>query len=297
MLVTVCTVYGDLLFFTDFLMDLALLFAVSRFGNFKTPFCRLVFGAALGGVFSFLSVLPAFGMLRMWYGKLVFSFLLVKIAFPYLRGKGYVTAFLYFYLIGFAMAGAVICLSWFFRTRGWFDLGFSYTAMGLSAGLLVVLLLSRFGSGYVRKNLRDQSSTERVVIALHGKKVEITALFDTGNELTDPVTRRPVMVAEYNAVKPLLPACFCEVFERESRADAVFAAMAPYAISSRLRLIPFRSLGKNNGMMIGFRPDGIRFPLREKTEANDVVICLYRGAMHTKEHCRCIVNPALLDII
>ena len=32
----VYTIYGDLLFFTDFLMDLTLLWAVCRFGCFKT---------------------------------------------------------------------------------------------------------------------------------------------------------------------------------------------------------------------------------------------------------------------
>lgn len=135
---TVCTVYGDLLFFTDFLMDCALLFAVSRFGNFKTPLFFLIAAAVCGGVYSLISVFPPFGFLRLWYGKLIFSFLLVKLAFPFVHGLRYWTAFLYFYLIGFAMAGAVVCLSWFFRERGWVGAGFSYTAMGLSAGLLLV---------------------------------------------------------------------------------------------------------------------------------------------------------------
>lgn len=293
----VCTVYGDLLFFTDFMMDLALFFAVSRFGNFKTLPFFLVSAAVLGGAYSLFSVLPPFGMLRHWEVKLLVSFVLVKVAFPYLKGKRYFTAFLYFYLIGFAMAGAVICLSWFFQNRGWADAGFSYTAMGLSAALLVVLFLSRFGSGYVRRTLRVNEQTESMIVGLNGKKAKVQALFDTGNELTDPVTRMPVVIAEYDALKPLLPACFCEEFESDRSADRIFAALRPYAISSRLRLIPFNSIGQNNGLLIGFRPDTVCFPARKKKEAKDVVICLYRGAMHTKEHCRCIVNPAILDMI
>ena len=296
---TVCTVYGDLLFFTDFLMDLALFFAVSRFGNFKTPFFFLIAAAFCGGIYSLLSVFPFLSFLRLWYWKAAVSVLLVKLAFPYLKGMRFGTAFLYFYLIGFAMAGAVVCLSWFFREQGWANVGFSYTAMGLSAGLLLVLFLSRRGKSYIRRNLRVNETTEVIDIWLNGKKAELTALFDTGNELVDPVTRLPVVIVEYEAVKPLLPACFCEIYERcePEGADAVLKAMGSYAIASRLRLIPFSSLGRSHGMMLGLKPDRICFPARKKKKAEDVVICFYRGAMHTKEHCRCIVNPAILDEI
>ena len=294
---TVCTVYGDLLFFTDFLMDFALLFCVSRFGNFRTSPLFLVLGASLGGAYSLLSVFPEFAFFRCWQGKLLVSLLLVKAAFPHLRLRQYAVAFVYFYLIGFAMAGAVVCLSWFFRERGWDSAGFSYTAMGLSSALLLVLFLSRYGSGYIHRTLRVNESLEKVVILLDGKRTEITALFDTGNELTDPITRLPVIVAEYDAVKSLLPGCFCEAFETYPSADAVFSALQPYAVSSRLRLIPFHSIGQSNGLLLGVCPDGVSFPGRRKKDVKDVVICLYRGAMHTKEHCKCIVNPAILDMI
>lgn len=297
MLVTLCTVYGDLLFFTDFLMDLALFYGVSRFGNFKTPLIFPVIAAVVGGLYSLFSVLPSFDLLRCKEIKLLMSFLLVKISFPYVKGKGFFVAFVYFYLISFAMAGAVMCLSWFFRGRGWVNMGFSYTAMGLSSAFLVVLLLSRWGSGYVRRTLRINDCLETVTISLDGKNVKVQALFDTGNELIDPVTRIPVIIVEYEAVKSLLPHCFCEVFERGLSADGVFSVLQPHAIASRLRLIPFHSIGESNGLLLGVRPDCISFPLRKKNEVKNVVICLYRGALHTTAHCRCIVNPAIFDMI
>ena len=60
-------------------------------------------------------------------------------------------------------------------------------------------------------------------------------------------------------------------------------------------MIPYTSIGESNGMLLGFCPDGLIFPERKKKEVKDVVICLYRGSMHTRQHCRCIVNPAILD--
>ena len=43
------------------------------------------------------------------------------------------------------------------------------------------------------------------VLSLGEKKVALTALVDTGNTLADPVTGRPVMVAEGAKLGPLLP--------------------------------------------------------------------------------------------
>ena len=296
---TVYTVYGDLLFFTDFLMDIALLVAVRRFGNFKTRFGFLVAAAALGGVYSLLAVLPGFVHLRLWIVKLLFSLLMVKVAFPYLTGKRFFTAFIYFYLIGFAMAGAVLGLSWLFRDGGWDNMSYSYTALGLSAALLLALTLSRWGSSYVRRNLRENEVTETVIIGLDGKKVNLVALFDTGNELTDPVTHLPVAVVEYDAVKEILPADFCAVFSRlgADHPDRALLELGSSPIAPRLRLIPFSSIGRSNGMMLGIRPDQLSFPMRKEKTAEDVVICFYRGTMHTRENCRCIVNPAILDLM
>ena len=45
----------------------------------------------------------------------------------------------------------------------------------------------------------------RVRLTLGERQVELTGLVDTGNTLTDPVTGRPVMVAEGSRLSPLLP--------------------------------------------------------------------------------------------
>ena len=294
---TLCTVYGDLLFFTDFLMDLALLFAVERFGGFKTRPVFLVLAASCGGVYSLVSLTAAGVFLRLWYGKALFSLFMVWLAFPRLTLKQFFSAYLYFYVVGFVMAGAVLCLSWFFRRSGWFEASFSYTAMGLSAAAVAALALSRWGRGYVRRNLRFNGATEPVILWLNGKKTELTALFDTGNELRDPVTGLPVVIVEFDAVSSLLPPDFKASFLRFPEADRAFSALSASPLSPRLRLIPFSSIGQSNGMMLGLRPDKLCFPQRGKKEAKDVVICFYRGTMRTRMNCRCIVNPAILDMI
>ena len=293
----VYTIYGDLLFFTDFLMDLTLLWAVCRFGCFKTRPVFLILSAFLGGIFSFVSVLPQGLILRSWYGKTLVSLAMTAVAFPKLRLGQFFLAVVYFYMIGFVMAGAVLCLSWFFREQGWYESSFTYTAMGLSAALIVALALSRGGRFYLRKTIRVNDATETVIVVINNKKKELTALFDTGNELTDPLSGFPVAVVEFDAVASLLPREIQDIFYASPNADQAFSALSRTSVASRLRLIPFNSLGESNGMMLGFRPDKLCFPQRKKKESKDIIICFYPGSMETRRHCRCIINPAVLDKI
>lgn len=79
----------------------------------------------------------------------------------------------------------------------------------------------------------------RLRITRGDRTVEVPALFDSGNGLTEPFSGAPVAVAEYGAVADLLSPVW-------ARADAVPPAGA--------RLIPFSSVG-GSGMLPAFRPD------------------------------------------
>lgn len=292
----ICTVYGDLLFFTEFFMDLVLLLTVMRFGNFPSKPANLLGAAFFGGSYGLLSVFPTFLFFREWYWKFICSFLIVKIAFPKISGKRYLIALLYFYLIGFAMAGAVICLSRFFGDEGIGESALPYTAIMLFGAFLPIIFISLWREKRCLKTVYENQLATPVTICYNGKKTELFALFDTGNELVDPVTKLPVVVVEYDAVRSLIPSYLQKVLANENLSpDRIFSKMQTYPISSRLRLIPYSSLGQSHGLMLGMRPDKICFTFRGKKEINKAVIGFYRGTLQTKENCSCIVNPLLLE--
>jgi stage II sporulation protein GA (sporulation sigma-E factor processing peptidase) len=76
-----------------------------------------------------------------------------------------------------------------------------------------------------------------VLIRVGCKTVETKGFYDTGNCLYEPVTHQPVSVIERKAVSLLIDDVACQ---------------------TRLRMIPYRTIGLNNGIMRGFIADEIR---------------------------------------
>jgi len=64
---------------------------------------------------------------------------------------------------------------------------------------------------------------------------------------------------------------------------------------SRFRLIPFTSLGKENGMLIGFRPDYIEVGENaEKKGITDVIIGIYNRALSKNNNYSALLSPELI---
>lgn len=288
-------VYGDLLFLMNLLMDFTLLYGVARFGNFPTRLLRLFLASLLAAFYGLAAVYPQYAVLNGIFCKTLASLAIVKLAFWSCQGKKYLRAVAYFYLLSFLMAGAVMGVTWFFNEKGWSGQVMSFTAMALAFAVLLALMLSRWGMTYVKGNLRRNEGSEEIEICLGGKSVRVSALLDTGNELLDPVTKCPVAVVEFEALKPLLPLDFADSFRGQADVGGILSKFIDTPIGKRMRLIPFSSIGKRNGMLLGVRPDCIRLPQRKGAVVENAVVCLYKGSLHTRESCRCIVNPAILD--
>ena len=64
---------------------------------------------------------------------------------------------------------------------------------------------------------------------------------------------------------------------------------------SRFRLIPFTSLGKENGMLIGFRPDYIEVDQEnEKKGTSNVIVGIYNRSLSKGEKYRALLSPELI---
>lgn len=91
-----------------------------------------------------------------------------------------------------------------------------------------------------------------VLIRAENKQVKVDALLDTGNQLKDPMTGRPVIVVEYTSLKPLLPVQLHPFFEADGDADIweILSSLGGCGAASRFCAIPFQSLGKTEGCFL-----------------------------------------------
>jgi stage II sporulation protein GA (sporulation sigma-E factor processing peptidase) len=108
-------------------------------------------------------------------------------------------------------------------------------------------------------------------IFINNKSIKIKSLIDTGNNLKDPINGSPVIVVENNIIKGILPE----------------------NIENRIRIIPFKAIGLENGILKGYRVDKIEI-LEKKIVKTDVVIAICDFALSKSGEYYALMNPALL---
>lgn len=89
-----------------------------------------------------------------------------------------------------------------------------------------------------------------VEVMLGGKKAAFKALADTGNVLRDPLNGRAVIVGEFEILKEILP-------EGDKLGENLWGYMEKQRERLNMSLVPFKSLGAENGMLFCFLPDRI----------------------------------------
>ena len=134
-------------------------------------------------------------------------------------------------------------------------------------------------------------------VAFENGIIMLSALIDTGNSLYDPLTDSPVVVVEFNAIKNILPLEIQNIFDESIEDDlaSVTQIVSSSKWLSRFRLIPFKSLGKENGMLIGFKPDYIEVGENTKIRgARNVIIGIYNRALSKNDNYNALLGPELI---
>jgi stage II sporulation protein GA (sporulation sigma-E factor processing peptidase) len=217
------TLYLDVLMGVEFLVDLLLLIGADRLSGHRSVHRRYLTAAGIGAVYGGLCVKPGLGVFSGAVGRVAVLGVMGLTAYA---GHGdWIRRCVLFALLSMALGGAVVCLQ---RPGIW--------ALILSAATLCALCVfgfrGRIGARYLPVRIRDR-----------GEDLRFTALVDTGNTLTDPVTGRPVLVVSGSIGRKLTG---LTVRELEDPASAVLRCSA-------IRLIPYSVIGKEGGVLAAKR--------------------------------------------
>jgi stage II sporulation protein GA (sporulation sigma-E factor processing peptidase) len=268
-------VYVDIMFLINLVMDFFIMWATAKLVGVKIVLQRLLAAALLGAIYSVGSVFPE---LSTWYDfpiKIIFSALLVILAFWPDSWKQFFKLWGYFYGVSFAMAGATIGSSYLFKSLPQAaNSGFSYLWLG--GGICCALFLGTYGDRIMRERVIPQVMNCPVAVRFGSNWCEGSGFIDTGNNLIDPLTNRPVVIAEYQLISACFPVDVRTALETNRLQGDLFDALADTSWAHRVRMIPFTSIGKSHGLMVGVRSDELAVQAGNKrlTKAG-VVVGLY----------------------
>lgn len=293
----------DILILENVVMNYLILLLTSKFSKIRISNLRIFTGALIGA--SYVAILVLLPNLKMYYttfSKILLSLLMVAVTFSPSKVIPFFKTLAIFYVSTFIFAGAAFAFLYFNQNGGFVRNGFVYvfsdskwTMLFLSI-ITVGIILRIFWDIFEQKILKANVLIP-LRIAFENGMIDLFALVDTGNSLHDPLTNAPVVVVEFKAIKNILPLEIQKIFE-ESKEDDLVRVTSVVSDSkwfSRFRLIPFCSLGKENGMLIGFKPDYIEVgDNAEKKGVTDVIIGIYNRALSKSDNYNALLSPELM---
>ncbi|MEW6182610.1 MAG: sigma-E processing peptidase SpoIIGA [Bacillota bacterium] len=295
------TVYVDELLANNMLMNYAILHLTAKLAGLPYRFLRLITAATVGSLYVMFIFFPEGGRIFNFSGKLALSALVVLIAFAPLSWRRFLGAWALFFGVSFAMGGVVLGINSLVggtAAEGGLN-DYAYLWPGILIALILVVVAGTKGA-FLRRRLAEGFFRVPITIRMGLKKVELEALLDTGNQLIDPVSRYPVVIAEYDSVKDFMPPELREALEARFEPDfsAIGTKIEDPGWATRLRLIPYQSLGKRGGLLIGFKPDAVEVVYGGKVvRIKRVVVGIYRHRLSPEAKYNALLHPRLVDAL
>lgn len=233
----VYTVYIDVLFILDFIIDYLILYATAKIAGDVLCRWKFALSASLGALFSILSLF--WSALSSFFVMAAVAYIMVGISFGFRRWKH----LLIFFGVSAAFGGMVFAINYI--TDGNLTISLKTLFISSIAGYFVLLFAFRKSATGTTK--REYVKT---TIEYRGKSVSFVSLVDSGNQLTDGLTNTPVLVAELFALRELFEGEEYKLLGSSPAEEVILKG------EGRWRPIPFKTVG-GGGILPGFCPDKV----------------------------------------
>ena len=188
--------------------------------------------------------------------RIISMFIVIAVSFFELRGQIFKQIIWFLFLSGIVTFAMIFILSVYRGSIG----------MMIKSGIVyfnippvifgITLILAYIIMFFFIKMFKNRKNKKYYILTLthHDKTITLTALFDSGNLLREPVTGKYVTIVEWEKVKELIGA------------DYEFSDIEKHAEELKLWVVPFRAIGKSDGMLFAFIADRLSIPEEKRTE-------------------------------
>ena len=245
------TIYLDVLFCVNFIIDYIILVTVKAFLNHGCKRRRLLLGAVVGGVCSFVILLPPVPSGISMVVSLLTAVLVSASAFCPVSTKQFIKLTAAFFMISFGYCGLMIAV-WIMFSPG--NLVIRNSSVYIDISPFVLILTTVFCYVILRVLLRIISIRKNISPGCHvsleifGRTIECSGMIDTGSSLKEPFSGEPAVVFRRELLGDLQ--------------DRLFSG--DKLLNSGIRLIPFNSVG-GEGVLRAVRPNRIRITIGKES--------------------------------
>lgn len=268
------TFYIDVILIENIIMNYIIVLTTSIICKIDAKQIRMFLASILGSLYAIMLYVTELKVYTNQITKILLSICMVYIAFNPRSIKIMIKQLIIFYLTSFCFGGAAYYLLYCVKPNliksingvlvGTYPI--KIAMLGAILGFFVINISFKL----IKSKLTKKDMLYDIEIFYKEKKASIKVILDTGNFLSDPITSMPVLIAEAEKLSNIIPKSILENIDKlicNGEFDNI-----DEEIKTRCSIIPFSSIGKNNGIILGFRPDYIKIYTEEGEEIRNKVI-------------------------
>lgn len=292
------TIYIDVVLIENLIMNYIILLATGLILKIKIKHIRLIIGSLLGAIYTIIGYMGILEIYSSFILKIILSIMIVYIAYYPQTLKKMWKELLFFYLTSFVFGGVAFSLIYIVKPQeiimknGLFLGTYPLKTVILGAIVAFVIIITAFK--IIKSKISKKDLICEITVEIEDKKIITKALIDTGNMLKEPITNTPVVVIERTLLYDVIPKEILNHLEEIIGGD--FKEI-PEEIKnkyvSKLKLIPYSSLGKQNGMLLGIKAKKliiVKGEEKEKIEKENIILGIYDKSLTKKGEYRAIIG-------
>ena len=274
------TIYIDIVFLENLLLNYIILLATAIIGKSKIKFFKFFLASSFGSLYAILNYIIDLNMLANFLLKVFISIFMILLSFDNKKIKVFFKNLIMFYLTSFTFGGAAFMLLFFVNPEsiiyeeGHFvgTYPIKIAIYGCILGFIIIFIVAKVIKSRISNTLCD------LEIVFEGKTLKLKTLIDSGNLLKEPISMQDVIIVEKSSLE--------QIIDKEILNDAITMAdgnlignVDEKIYKYKFKIIPFSSLGNENGVLVGFKPSYIKIYGDEEYIKKEVIIGIYDGKL------------------
>lgn len=274
------TIYVDIIFLENMFMNCIILLATGIILKNDVKILRILISSLIGSIYAIIIYTSDIKIYSNIFLKIFLSLAITYTAFKPQNIKSFFKHLVIFYLTSFTFGGVAFALLYFVRPQ---DILFqngaligTYPIKIILAGGVLGFIIITFAFKSIKGRLSRKDMYCNVKIKSGENECNIISIIDTGNFLREPITKMPVIVIEKRKLSKVFPNKILDNIAKIINGDEI--DLGEYA--SKIRAIPFKSLGKENGLILGIKLDNLEIDYQDiNHKLSNVIIGIYNGVL------------------
>lgn len=274
-------IYLDIVLLESFIMNYIIIFSTALISKSQINYLKIAVASLVAGVYSIFNYLWNLENMQNLFIKFLISIMIVLIGLEGRKLKTITRQLILFYLVSFTFGGISFMLLFLINPANIvFENGFlvgtypiKVTIIGGFFGVIVIACVSYI----IKDRLKTKSMLCDLEIFYKGKYQKLKTMIDTGNLLKEPISQTDVIIVEKNSLRGIVADDILDNIDNIIQGKWLDSKEDIY--SYKFKVIPFSSLGNENGLLIGFKPDYVKIFDEEEYVRDDIIVGIYNGKL------------------